>query len=76
MQYISPEPIENLRLQLNGIAESLLDISSVILSAAVEANESKPPQVDKLVNQSLRAVNKAIGCLEKAEAQCSSGETS
>lgn len=76
MQYISAEPIENLKEQLEAVGESLLDVSSVILSAAVEANESKPPTVDKLVNQALRAVNKAINCLDKASAQCSSGETS
>ncbi len=76
MTYISSTTLENYKTELEGLAEGLLDASSTIISSAIERGETKPPQVDKLVNQALRAVNKAINCLEKAEAQNSSGDMS
>jgi len=75
MNGINKETIQEIISQLEGIQESLLDMSSNILQEAIEDGETKAPPEDKLVTKALRGVNKAVRSLDDLS-QSSSGETS
>ena len=56
--------VSEIRSRLESIAEELTDVSVEVLRAAVEAGETKRPEVDKRLGQARRAVEKAARLLE------------
>jgi len=76
LTYIDINKIEEIRIQLESIQESLLDVSSHILQQAIEDGQTKAPPEDKKIVQALRAVTKSINSLQYLENQSSSLERS
>lgn len=56
--------IADIQLRLESIAEELADVSIDLLREAVEAGETKRPELDKRLSQARRAVEKAARSLE------------
>ncbi len=56
--------IDDIRIRLESIAEELTDVSVDLLREAVEAGETKRPEIDKRLAQARRAVEKASRALE------------
>ena len=59
--------IADIQARLTGIVEELTDISVDVLREAVEAGETRRPEIDKRLSQARRAVEKAARLLEPAE---------
>ncbi len=56
--------LSEIRSRLESIAEELTDVSVEVLRAAVEAGETKRPEMDKRLGQARRAVEKAARLLD------------
>ena len=58
--------IEELRVELESIAERLQDVSIDILREAVDRGETTRPPIDKTLAAARRAVEKAVRTLERS----------
>lgn len=56
--------IADIQARLTSMAEELTEISVDVLREAVEAGETRRPEIDKRLSQARRAVEKAARVLE------------
>lgn len=59
--------VDDIRSQLESIAEQLADVSMEVLREAIESGADQRPPADKTLSQARRAVEKAVHLLDRIE---------